>query len=468
MDLTGLCLCGGEDESDSDGRGAVEEDANAVRVVEVDCRVFDDGTRTFRLERRAVVWYCGMVARDIGDAAVECACDEAALGVLEARMEMRSEMDSAGIEDLPMSFGTSRRPRKDGAKSKKAKARKKRKQRHGAAREGGAARGGWRVGDACECYYEGDGLWYVGVVTGYPEAHEDGLEVSLVGYDCVVSVPATWLKATERYAAPEASDAPEAAAVAAPAPGGGGDGDREAAQEGSSAAAGAAGTAVTQRLADAPNAFAGTVDDKYWAQRFHYFSLYDCGVRLDAESWYSVTPEKVAAAIARRVAAGCGAGGGVVVDAFCGCGGNAIALAGSCGHVVAIDIDATKLSHARHNAAIYGVADRVDFVLGDATKLLGGLRADAVFLSPPWGGPDYGDDFDVATIDVGGVDGLGLLALAKRAAPRVAYYLPRTTSAAAVAAAARHAGVAGPVTVASHFLNHKFKAKTAYFGFGAS
>ena len=166
------------------------------------------------------------------------------------------------------------------------------------------------------------------------------------------------------------------------------------------------------RLADAPNPQRG-VDDKYWAQR-SLLPLYDCGIQLDAESWYSVTPEKIALAIAARCRPT-----DVVVDAFCGCGGNAIALARRCRHVVAIDIDAAKVEKARRNARIYGVA--VDFVVGDALVLLKTLRADVCFLSPPWGGPGYGADFRLEAIDVQGVDGFGLLRLAAACAPRVAY-----------------------------------------------
>ena len=36
------------------------------------------------------------------------------------------------------------------------------------------------------------------------------------------------------------------------------------------------------------------VHDKYWAQRRRLFKKFDEGVRLDAEGWYSVTPEVVA------------------------------------------------------------------------------------------------------------------------------------------------------------------------------
>jgi hypothetical protein len=79
----------------------------------------------------------------------------------------------------------------------------------------------------------------------------------------------------------------------------------------------------------------------------------------------------------------------VAVDLFTGCGQNAIQLAFSCHRVIAIDSDARKLRCAQHNAAIYGVGDRIDFICGDALTLLPHLQADVIFLSPPWGGPEY-------------------------------------------------------------------------------
>jgi hypothetical protein len=39
---------------------------------------------------------------------------------------------------------------------------------------------------------------------------------------------------------------------------------------------------------------------QYWAQRYRLFSRYDEGIQLDEESWYSVTPEKIAEHIALR------------------------------------------------------------------------------------------------------------------------------------------------------------------------
>lgn len=67
-----------------------------------------------------------------------------------------------------------------------------------------------------------------------------------------------------------------------------------------------------------------TCKKKDFFQRERYFSLYKQGCLLDEEGWYSVTPEAIANVIAERCRCD------VVVDAFCGVGGNAIAFAQTC------------------------------------------------------------------------------------------------------------------------------------------
>jgi trimethylguanosine synthase len=49
---------------------------------------------------------------------------------------------------------------------------------------------------------------------------------------------------------------------------------------------------------------------------------------------------------------------------------------------------------------VYGVEDRIEFIQGDFLKIVPTLTADVVFLSPPWGGPDYltADVFDLETM----------------------------------------------------------------------
>ena len=170
------------------------------------------------------------------------------------------------------------------------------------------------------------------------------------------------------------------------------------------------------------------------------WSRYSMGtIQMDAEGWFSVTPEGVAACNARLVAAGVPGGlltNRLAIDAFVGCGGDAIQLALSGAHVVAVDIDANKVAMARHNSRVYGVESRIHFVHGDFLTLAPRLRAHVCFLSPPWGGPAYSlkDAFRLKALrlpradDVGGgggdLDGLGLFELASRCSPSVSLFLP--------------------------------------------
>ena len=68
--------------------------------------------------------------------------------------------------------------------------------------------------------------------------------------------------------------------------------------------------------------------------------------------------------------------------------------------MIAIDIDPVKIDLARNNAEIYGVVDKIEFICGDFLQLASSLKADIVFLSPPWGGPDYttAEIFDISTM----------------------------------------------------------------------
>lgn len=110
------------------------------------------------------------------------------------------------------------------------------------------------------------------------------------------------------------------------------------------------------------------------------FARYHDGIRLDDDARASLTPQHAAEAIAARLQ------GSTVVDGFCGAGGNAIAFARAGKRVVAIDTRADRIAQARHNARIYGVADRITFLHGDFFTLA--PPADACFLDPPWAAGD--------------------------------------------------------------------------------
>ena len=92
-----------------------------------------------------------------------------------------------------------------------------------------------------------------------------------------------------------------------------------------------------------------------------------------------LTPE----ALAMQAAQSCS---GRVLDATCGLGGLAIALARQGCSVVACELSERRIAMARHNARLYGV--EIDFRLQDATTVTG--EFDHVVVDPPWGGRDYG------------------------------------------------------------------------------
>ncbi|KAJ1966132.1 Trimethylguanosine synthase [Dipsacomyces acuminosporus] len=205
---------------------------------------------------------------------------------------------------------------------------------------------------------------------------------------------------------------------------------------------------------------------KYWAQRMGYFWRFDQGIQIDEEGWYSVTPEAIADSTAERIAqlyndkqAEKGYGRLCVVDAFCGVGGNAIKFAEWCEHVIAIDIDPVRLEMARNNARVYGVDDRIEFILGDFYHLAPQIKADAVFLSPPWGGPDY------IGADVFGLDQLPIhtgkewLERARLISSNVIYYLPKNCDPAELANLCPDVSC----DIEMNVLNGALKAITVYY-----
>ena len=83
----------------------------------------------------------------------------------------------------------------------------------------------------------------------------------------------------------------------------------------------------------------------------------------------------------------------ILIDAFAGAGGNAIAFAksGRWKRVYAIEKDPQALACAKHNAEVYGVQDQISWYEGDCFEIVRHELAElgeygVVFASPPWGG----------------------------------------------------------------------------------
>ena len=161
------------------------------------------------------------------------------------------------------------------------------------------------VESKCWCFWSGDGLWYPGVVSGLTE---DGrhYNVALDLTDVTTTVLKSWVKQREGGAKMEA-DATEVL-------------EEGPSREGESTTAGYGHADLHESLVcantssgsletvnklkrsrqgcanwsspDARNPYPN-VHEKFWAQRFRLFSLFDRGIKLDDESWFSVTPEVI-------------------------------------------------------------------------------------------------------------------------------------------------------------------------------
>lgn len=98
--------------------------------------------------------------------------------------------------------------------------------------------------------------------------------------------------------------------------------------------------------------------------------------------------------------------------------------------VIAIDIDPEKIYMARHNAEVYGVVDRIQFIIGDFFHLCHGLKADVVYLSPPWGGPNYQQTevYDLETM-LQPAPISRLIEAARNVSDNLAFFLPKNSDA---------------------------------------
>lgn len=121
-------------------------------------------------------------------------------------------------------------------------------------------------------------------------------------------------------------------------------------------------------------------------------------MKIDEESWYSITPETVAKHVASRVVDIYGENNATVMDGFCGVGGNVIQFARKSAFAVGNDFDGNKSESCLHNAKIYGVDNKLQLLNKDFLQLKTediqypqncASRIDVVFMSPPWGGVGY-------------------------------------------------------------------------------
>lgn len=171
---------------------------------------------------------------------------------------------------------------------------------------------------------------------------------------------------------------------------------------------------------------------KFWKKRYDLFSLFDEGVYMTSELWYSVTPEPVGRFTAQLVKEMLPEAK-QVVDVCCGGGGNTIQFAKYFDSVGGIDIKPINVKCTEHNASVYEL-ENVWTVIGDWNELskrddwkVNNDLIDFMFCSPPWGGTEYcRDEMDMLTMTPFPVDKL-LKSMLKHC-DNIGLFLPRSSN----------------------------------------
>ena len=163
----------------------------------------------------------------------------------------------------------------------------------------------------------------------------------------------------------------------------------------------------------------------FWHQRYYYYSKYDEGIQMDCECWWSVTPEIIAEYIAKLAGPD-----SVVIDGFCGSGGNVIQFSKFCKKIYAIDIDKPRLDICRNNCKVYNCKDNIEFILSDFLLMENSPtfinKADYIFLSPPWGGVKYKntDVYSIKNLMTPSI--YDIVRVSLNVSKKIMFYLPRT------------------------------------------
>lgn len=201
------------------------------------------------------------------------------------------------------------------------------------------------------------------------------------------------------------------------------------------------------------------VPAKFWAQRYRLLSKYDDGIKMDnAETWYSITPEAISKTVAFRLEPE-----NLVIDGFCGIGGNSLSFAKYC-KVIAIDVKTRNLEVCERNKYIYNISENLECICGNFVNLAPLLKSDVVFIGPPWGGLSYmTSNYNVN--NMGNTFNLKkLLYVCKRVATKIIVCLPKNCDFVQLISIREKLGL-GIMEIQQNFSHQKCKMWTIFFGF---
>ena len=113
------------------------------------------------------------------------------------------------------------------------------------------------------------------------------------------------------------------------------------------------------------------------------------------------------------------------MDGFAGAGGNVIQFAKN-NPTVALEIDPTRIEMLKNNGSIYNVLENLEIVQGDFLEDAKNQQFDIIFMSPPWGGPDYvkSKKYDIFTMITPSI--INIMETCNEITKSIVLYLPRT------------------------------------------
>lgn len=116
----------------------------------------------------------------------------------------------------------------------------------------------------------------------------------------------------------------------------------------------------------------------------------------DEDAYYMSCPEVVGTHLAEQLSKYKSA-----IELCCAVGMTAIQLAKKLDLVTAVDISENRIKDARKNARVYGVEDKINFIVGDVLdeNMLEKQKADVAILDPDWSAEGDEKSLHVDSID---------------------------------------------------------------------
>lgn len=122
---------------------------------------------------------------------------------------------------------------------------------------------------------------------------------------------------------------------------------------------------------------------KYFGKRYFLFSMFDSGIQIDRESWYSVVAEPISKYLCERLLY---YGVTSVFEPFSGVGGLSIHFSGNFSPLLVNDIDKEKIKMLKNNLRVYGKGLNLLKFMNKDIFDIPPSNYDCAVVCPPWGG----------------------------------------------------------------------------------